>query len=207
MKRNKRIIVIIIVLLVGLAAFVLFFHKSSNVNLFISPGPAKVIVDNSKQVQAGTFYLAPGKHTFKASFEGFYNKTINFTATTNLQTLNILLEPSTQVGFDWLKNHPDDARARQKVGGEQYNQAATQLLREFPIVAKLPYQGPGGEYAIGYGSLISNKLGIDITFYTTAGKQSALEWLQSQGYDMSTFSILYIDKTYQPPVVNNPYTN
>lgn len=210
-KNTKWPLWILAILIVLGVSFLLLTKKTANVNIVASPSAAVIVVDGKKHVQAGKLYVAPGKHSLVASFDGFATKTVSFSATKTLSEVDVVLEPNSQVGYDWLKNHPKDVGVRQNIGGNNYDRSAQALLKNFPIVGDLPINGPGGEYEISYGPTTSQGnhqlLEIDIIYYTPVGKQAAMGWLQSQGYNMSTFNIIYTDKTYQPPVVNNPYAN
>lgn len=201
---------LVIVVVIGIF-FLLFARKSPNVNLVASPSAATILLDGNKRLQPGKVYISPGKHRLVASFNGFATRTIVFSSSTGLTEVDVILEPNSQVGYDWLNTHPDDVGVRQNIGGRNYNNSAQTLLREFPIVANLPTYGPGSEYEISYGSVTntsgSSKLEIDIIYYTQAGKQAGLQWLQSQPYGMNKFNVKYIDKTSDQPVVDNPGTH
>lgn len=209
-QTNFLIAILVLIIVIG-GGYLLFLNKRSNLDLVVSPYAASVTIDGTMHVHEGKLYVPPGNHTLVADFAGFASETLHFTTTTKSTTVDVVLDPVSQIGYDWLKNHPDDVAVRQKIGGNNYNQEASSLLRQFPIVADLPITGPGGEYKIGYGQVTTQNgkstLEIDITYYTADGKDAAFQWLQSQRYDMSRFNVVYDDQTSAPPVVNNPYTN
>jgi hypothetical protein len=212
-NRNTVIWSLIAFVLVLVMAATLLRGRQPNANFVISPATSNVVVDGKQKVGPGTVYLKSGNHKLVASFNGFATLTTSFTiGSARVATVNVILTANSQAGYTWLKNHPSDQRIAEAVGGDNFNSGATSFLRQFPVVANLPIQGPGGEYTINYGaaSTQSNKsvLEIDITYYTLDAKQSALSWLESQpGYTPGQYTFVYTDATNTPPTVDNPGTH
>lgn len=120
-----------------------------------------------------------------------YTVTINNVADTQNKTLtnqSFSFTPQ-QVGSAWLTN---SQKALIRSEEDQYNQAQANSL-----IQLLPFTGHNFEYQIGYTYLyIDNTVQPEIQIYTTTsqGRQDALSWISSQGYNVSKLDIVYINK-------------
>lgn len=210
MKRRSILALVIVVVAAAITFAVL--HKSSNVQLALSPSVANLRLDNVKTVRGPAFYATPGAHSLAASFPGFGSKTVTFTVTKGKSTKLTLVLPVTGVeGRQWLIDHPDEQKKLETIVSSGYGKSGAARAEANPIIKLLPYVGPGSTYRIDFDAPSDGQpdsaITLQITYYTATGKQEALEWITKEGYNPSSFKITYIDKTadYQP--VNNPYTN
>jgi len=197
--RNKNILlgviaaaVVILVVVIALSS-----HKSSNISLIVSPAAATAKLDGERTVQPGEFYVTPGKHTIDASFNGFSQTHVSFTAgSSGIQKVYVILQPSSQAGYDYLTNHPGDQKTREGYGGQHFSAQANDLATNNPIIKYLPFIGPGSAaFKIDYSfpKNGSNKVTVIVTYYTDAGKTYALNWLHGKGYDTSSPNLLFVD--------------
>lgn len=200
MKRSSLVLIgIIMVLLVGgLVAWQLLKPKA-DVSLVASPSVAQFVVDGSKKVHPGNFYLPVGSHKVQASMEGFASKTVSFDVrTTGITKVTVVLIPNSSVGTDWLTKHPEESSIREGIGDQTYDKQNEQATTQTPLIKELPYIGAGFEFRVDYGSAQagSTKPTIIITGATPAAQQDAVTWITGQGYDTSTLNIQYV--TAQP---------
>ena len=173
-------------------------RHSPNITFVMSPGDATATLDNQQVVHEGKFYVAPGTHIIKAHFEGFVDNEVTFTAKKSGQTVNLVLEPNSPEGYDWLASHPDELKKRQGIGGSTFSSNSQQQLTNNPVIANLPYIER--YFRIDYGASKAQPdnpgaVALYITYYAAVGKQQALDWLKQQGYDPSKFEIIYVDQT------------
>lgn len=198
---NKRLLVTIliasgiVVLLVAISVGVL--KKTSNVVLEIAPDGATVLLDGEKKLRAGKLFISPGKHTLRASLDGFTEvaKTVVVTQD-KVVKVTLLLDPNSKAGYDYLEEHPSEELHREALGGRQFSSQTNSLARANPIITSLPFIDR--LYRIDYGTSKKSPnnpaaLAIYITFYDDAAKQDALDWIQFKGIDPATLEIIFID--------------
>lgn len=195
MSKKIKLFIIFVILLLAAATFQFIDKKPPNVELTLAPSVAKVVVDNSKTIKQGKFYLAPGHHTLSVTMKGFADRKIDFDTTdSKIIKLVSVLVPNSPVGDKWLTDHPDESLRREGLGGQQFDQQASDLSKNMPLVSKLPFIDQF--YRVDYGvSQISpndsTQAAIYITYYSDTGKQQALDWLKFQGYDPAKLEIIY----------------
>lgn len=197
--KSSWLIVAAVALFIALGVLYLFSPKNSaNVNVVASPSAAKIIIDSTKELPVGKVYVPAGRHRLVASFYGFTAKTIDFSATQTLSEIDVVLEPNSQAGYDWLNNHPEDVNVRQRVGGIKYDKSAQNQLKQAPIIGDLPYFER--YFRVDYGASKAHPddgkaTALYITYYANIGKQQALDWIKQKGYDPSSFEIIYLNQT------------
>jgi hypothetical protein len=198
--RNSRLLKLLsVIFVVVLFAFIItrIGQKKANVSLTLSPSVADVVVDNTKKVEQGKFYLAPGSHKLSVTMGGFAEKSVNFDVTKGqVTTLSVILLPNSRVGFDWLKNHPEEAARREGLGGKEFEQTGNAVASKLPLVDELPFIDQF--FRVDYGPSIahpddSSAVALYIKYYSPEGKQQALAWLKFKGYDPSKLEIIYQD--------------
>ena len=196
--RRREIITAFATLSVIVLGVIIFglTRKAANVSLDYAPDGAKVVLDTGKVVRSGKFYVQPGRHTLKATLNGFTTATKVFTATAStVQNVTLLLNPDSPEGYDYLKNHPDEELHRERLGGQNFTALGEQVTQRLPLVKELPFIDQ--LYRIDYGpsKLRPNDpsaVTIYITYSSDQGKQQALQWLTFKGYDPAKLEISYL---------------
>lgn len=210
--RNKYIIIGVagVFIVTIIVALVLTMNRP-NVNLLSSPKDASILLDGKQTIASGEHHLSVGQHSATAHFDGFADQSITFNVPSSGESTEYLvLIPNSQRGYDWLSAHPDESKNREDYGSQLFSKDQQRRLEKNPIIKDLPYVGPGSEYRVDYGQgsgASSDSITVYITYYVPAGKQKALDWMTRMGYSPTAYTIVYQDKTSQPPITNNPYTN
>lgn len=194
---RRYIVLIIVILLVvsgGLAVWKVIQPKP-NLVLNVAPDVATIKLDDADTLSPGKQHLEPGSHTIKVSFDGFDTKIIDFKVQADKVTsLDVVLNPNSQAGYDWLAEHPEQQALREQLGGKGFEAQSRQLAKDTPLIKQLPYIDR--LFRVDYGQSIAypndpDKVAIYIGFSSDEGKQQSLQWIKDQGYDPSSLEIVY----------------
>lgn len=195
---NKKLLIPILLAVIGIVIVaVSLSHKTSNATLIMSPAAATAKLDNKTTIKPGAFYAKPGKHTITAVFNGFSDATVTFTAgQSGIKKVYVILQPNSQAGYDWLTNHPEDQKTREGYGGQNFSSNSSSLIENNPIIAYLPFIGPGSAtFKIDYSfpKQNSNQVTVIVTYYTDDGKTYALNWLKSKNYPTDSPNLIFVN--------------
>jgi len=198
--RRNLIILGIIVVFGALCAIVgySFWHSttySATVSLTYTPVSATATLDGSP-IQSGNTKVKPGTHTITIKKDGFATQSSSIVATKDqTNTVNVVLVSNSPSTADWYLNNPADQTINEAIGADTAAAAADQLQATFPVSSILPLTGPS--YSVDYGASPdkNGQFAIFITYYTVAGKQDALNAIQSLGYNPSDYEVIYTDGT------------
>lgn len=166
-----------------------------NLVLDVAPYSAKVLL-NGKTISIGSHYLKPGNYTVVASMEGFSTASQTFNISKGKAArIGLLLNPTSQVGYDYLSNHPKEQLHREALGGSNFSRQESSASRKTPLINELPFIDQ--YYKIDYGKsrqhpTNSSATAIYITLYGPNGKDQALEWIRFKGYDPNKLEIIYL---------------
>ncbi len=160
------------------------------------PTDANVTIDNQKVNSNGKVGVKPGQHTVVAKRNGFTDKTVNVTSKAGeTQTVRLLMSPNGDVGYQWLRDHPDSAVEWEGQQGQRFDQNSANATQENPLIAYLPEIRP--TWRIDYGKSVKTPddpkaLAIIITYGgAEIDKQNALQWIRDQGFDPSKYEIIF----------------
>jgi len=160
------------------------------------PNDPTITIDAKKVSANGKVNVTPGKHTVAAKRNGFYDKTTDVTVKMGeTQKVQIIMNPSGDVGYQWLRDHPDLATQWEAVIGHQFDQNSQNTTTRNPLISYLPMIRP--TWRIDYG--VSEKHPTDptaVTITITYGgaeidKQNALQWIKDQGFNPSDYDIVF----------------
>jgi hypothetical protein len=160
-------------------------------------------MDGKKVNPNGTYHVKAGNHTLKASFAHFISKTSTFSIKVNeKKTVQLYLSPADDEGRNYLSLHPDQDHKISGISGAQTQQMYNQAQQKITFLNDLPWIDQ--YFRIDYGASQKspndpNAVAIYITYYSDAGKQQALDWIQRHGYDPSKLEIIYQqgDQTFE----------
>jgi hypothetical protein len=205
MTRRK----VLVLFLVGLVTIlgIVFMFVSRNSGLAVSvvalPGDSKIELDGVP-IKAGRVKLTPGKHVLKASRQHFDDVQVEID-TANLDTKKIvyLLPGATSPeAIKWLNENPSIQREREAAGGEEAITKQRQLLTQYAVIEKLPYETL--DYKIDYAVSASGEVSFTVTLYPLARpsspdyqtqldqiKQQANNYLSAHGVDTTAAQIVY----------------
>jgi len=161
----------------------------------IVPNDATVTIDGNKVDSNSKNGVTPGKHTVVAKRNGFDDKTQEVEAKQGeTATVRLLMNPNSQVGYDWLRNHPDLAPQFEGAIGDEFNQDSQNATAENPLIAYLPEIHP--KWRVDYGKSVKNPndpkaMAIIITYGNDVAKQQALDWIKSQGFNPDNYEIIF----------------
>jgi|GEM_PF-2595361 len=203
---RRSIIISLSIIVAALLAYGLFrIALPTNLKLAVAPSPATILLDGKKRVGGGSYHLSTGKHSLKASMNGFADFTRTFTIVDGqVTTLNIVLNPNSAAGRAYLKAHPTEEFLREQLSGTNFQSTNQQIVKNNPIVTLLPHVASDSTYRIDFGATDAktNKTQLYITAVNNQAAQSAQDWITSKGYKISS---LVLQTSIEPLLNHLPY--
>jgi hypothetical protein len=200
-QQKQKLITILGIALVVLLVLVLFvipfFQHQGKVALTVTvlPKDSTFLVDN-KKTRAGKVYVAPGKHTLKATRPDFadVSKSIDTAKINTKDTIYLMPKPNSENAFTYLETHPEVQQQREAAESVEV-QRQQQQLSKYPIISQLPYTAAGFEYVINYDAETDSNGDIKVTFNVKItsddAKAEALQWFKDHGTDPSKLNITF----------------
>lgn len=194
---SKKAIFIPVALITGLLLIFVYVTRGpgGTLKLEVAPSTATITLDN-KAVKVGSHSLSPGKHILTARMNGFgtVNKTFTIRDKQSV-AIDILLNPNSEAGYTYLRNHPDEQLKREALGGKNFSQQTNQAGSKNPLIYELPFVDQ--LYRIDYGASEKypndpSATAIYITFYRPEAREDALKWIRFKGYDPDKLEIIFI---------------
>ena len=193
------IIAVIGITFLVMLGYILFNARShtatARVNIQVAPAGSKLTI-NGAAAKAGENTVPVGSATVKASFDGFASQTqtVNLKKGDNTSVLFVLLSNSPSTA-NWYTSHPDDAQLGSAIASQQFDNNGAASASNVPLIKQLPYIGPGLQFRVDYGVNPAGNSSTNPAIYidapTEAGKQAALDWIKSQGFDLSTMKFVF----------------
>jgi hypothetical protein len=204
MNQNLRKIVYIGAAILALALIVFIFilglqskDKTATITIqSVVPNDPTITIDGQKVKANGDTAVTPGKHTLVAKRNGFADKTQEVEAKNGQPaTVRLIMTPNSQVGYDWLREHPDQAVEWEGQVGQQFDQNSRNTTNRNPLISYLPEIRP--TWRVDYGK--SEKHPDDpsaVQIIITYGgadidKQNALQWIKDQGFNPNDYEIKF----------------
>jgi hypothetical protein len=194
--RRKYLPLLLIPALLLLLLLVRSSTSHDNLILDVAPGAAKIVLDGDRSITSGSHSLSVGKHTIRASQAGFAAVEKAFSVSKGkVVTLDIVLNPNSEIGYAYLRNNPKEQLRRESLGGRSFDNESTKAGQKNPLIYELPFIDQ--LYRIDYGSSREHPgdptaTAIYITLYRTGAREDALDWIRFKGYDPSKLEIIYI---------------
>lgn len=205
---RKIAIILICLIFIGTAFIFLATRNNGKTRIKIEAIPSdSTIYINNNRITKSEVYLKPGKYTFKATKTGFVDDSVTLTITQQNETVSLLPSPNSEAAYNWIKDNPDIQIDREAIGGEMSQRKGEEVARQDPIIKALPYDDLVGPFSIDYGASKKRPNGIflDISNSSPQGRENAMKWIKSQGYDVTDLEIVFRDYNQQlfPREVNN----
>ena len=157
-----------------------------------APSLAQAKLD-SKIIHSGKVYVSKGKHTLTLKLQNFDSATQVIDVHDKDTIISLAISPINEAGRKLLTNNPQYQLEREAVGGLAKNFQAQ--LDTTPLIALLPAVSITDSYRIEYGDSISRpgQTVIIITDSSPNGRQNALKWIRSKGFNPTRLEIEYRD--------------
>lgn len=200
LEENRRTFLIgvtaVVIALVVIGGFLLFRgDPESKLSVDAVPNDLTLSVDGHPVATTGDIKLKAGEHTLTGERKGFqtYSQTVTARGGDPIDVKMYLYANSAE-GREWAEKHPAETSKAEEEAGRRFDEINERLREKYPIIASLPYLGPGFE--ANYGASKSDPknpeaISIVISTYTPDGKTKALQWIQGNGWDPATLDIIY----------------
>ncbi|HKX23914.1 MAG TPA: PEGA domain-containing protein [Candidatus Saccharimonadales bacterium] len=160
------------------------------------PTDAKVTIDGGGVGSNRKNGVTPGKHTVVAKRDGFEDKTQEVEVKQGeAKIIRLLMTPNSQVGYEWMRAHPDLAVEYEAMVGQQFSAQSDKTVDANPLIQNLPEIHP--TWRVDYGKSVAypndpNKVAIIITYGgAEIDKQNAINWIKSLGFNPADYEIVY----------------
>lgn len=199
MQRLTRIIAIVVVCMLALGGFFAFRaysnrDKTALISIEFAPKSASAVIGENN-IKQGAQKVLPGTYNIVISKNGFKTKKITVTLKKGDNGYTgVVLESDSPDTKDWFDRHPDDQKLAEKISSRNYD-AESDKASKIPILADLPFVGPGEYFRIDYNGLTDKgQASISITFVDEESKDDALLWMETQGYKAADYDIAFVFK-------------
>jgi hypothetical protein len=184
-------LLVAVVLLIGFSNIVSRAGKIP-IAIEVAPSIAQSKIDG-KSVSSGTVYVSKGKHTLSASLPDFSTETQTLIIGGDTQTFSIALRPVNPAGQKFLADNPQYQSEREAVSGRETQ--GRLAVDQTPLINQLPVTNLAAPYKIDFSQSKSRKNGTIILIGGSSpeGRQKALQWIRSKGYDPTDLEIQFTD--------------
>ncbi len=192
---NKQVIGILLflssvgVLLYGIIVYTTRANTTP-VSLLISPDKAEIAFDNQKVTGSQVVHMKPGVYDFKASRNGFEDKTIRVEVKQGsplklVFALRPLTNEATKEAQSSSKISEIDKTTTDRLASEQQ-----ELEKANPVIKKLPIKNL--IYSIGYKMDPSRTNSVIVEIDAPEGyRNAAINKIKEQGFDPATLNITF----------------
>jgi hypothetical protein len=189
-------VVALAVVLIVIGGVVLFRGSGSQTTLTVTsiPNDLTLTLDGHQIPANGEVKIKEGKHTLVGSRRGFQSYTETFTSGSDALTYKMYLYANSAEGREWSKNNPEQQRELEAEAGRKYDQIQQRLKVKYPILAQLPYIGPGFQATYTKSKSDPNNpeaISIVIETWTPEAKTKALQWINGYGWNPDTLDIIW----------------
>lgn len=200
LEENRRPVLIgaaaVVIAIVLIGAFLLF-RGGSEAKLTITsiPNDLTLTMDGQEIPANGEVKVKAGDHTLTGSRKGFQDYTQTFTAADGESlSVKVYLYANSATGREWAASHPEETAEAEAEAGRRFDELNRRLRAKYPVIAQLPYLGPGFKATYGNSKTDPKNpeaISVLISTYSPDGKKKALEWIQGQGWDPATLDIVW----------------
>ena len=190
-----------IIILVLFALLITFFISvaisrigKTKVNIELIPNDSSLYIDGKKS-NSGDNYLKPGKHKFVAKKIGFTDNEVVLQVNDEDLEIGLIPDPKSDEAIAWLSKNPEIQLKREAIGARMSSLLGGYIEDNTPIINELPYTDVEGPFTIDYGTTPDRLYGsfIEITDSTPLGREAAISWIKSLGYDPTNIDIRFDD--------------
>jgi hypothetical protein len=197
--KQKRALFITGIAVLSLLIFgivnILAHQGKVHLEIIVSPQDSSLTIDG-QPARPGKIWLTKGTHTLKASRQHFTDVTrvIDTNKLDPDKPVYILPGADSSEAQQYLIDHPEDQQLRESAGSQKDVQVQ-EKLQDQKLLNLLPFIAPGFEFQIDYDATSNSDGDVQLTIYieadTDAAKQSALDWIKSQGVNPDSLHIVY----------------
>ncbi|TDW17888.1 S-layer protein [Kribbella kalugense] len=158
------------------------------------PGDLTLTLDGHEIPANGEVNVKPGEHTLAGSRRGFQSYSTTITAAGDAVSYNMYLYANSAEGRQWAKTNPEQELQLEQEAGKRFDEMNDRLRAKYPVISQLPYIGDGFE-ATQAASKTDPKnpeaISVAVEVYAATGKEKALQWIQSNGWDPDTLDLIW----------------
>jgi hypothetical protein len=183
---------VVIVLIGG----ILLLRGGSETKLTVQsiPNDLTLTLDGHQIPANGEVKIKSGQHTLVGSRRGFESYTTTITAGSDPVSYQMYLYANGAEGREWAHQNPEQEYELEARAGRNFDEMQERLRARYPIIAFLPYIGDGFEAtrtASKTDPKNPNAISIVIEVYGPTGKQKAMQWIQSNGWDLDSLDMIW----------------
>lgn len=207
MNQWKIILPVAGFLVIIIASSVHLSALSAKVLVQAAPEKSTITLDG-KKIRPGQHSIRPGTHTLVISKAGFASFSTTFkVAKDEKRFVGTALTPNSPETANWYQTHPADAKIAEGISSKNSDQSSQDAQAKLPIIKSLPFVDQ--LYRIDYGRSQAqpnnpDSVALYIKYYSDAGKQQALQYLEHKGVNPTKTEIIYINAS---PVASPPTTD
>lgn len=180
---RKKILIIGAVLALALVAWALFSagqrQGKIRVSVLAAPVDSKITM-NGKAVKAGSLYVSPGEHVFKAVREHFNDFETKVTIKASLQDpIYLIPYPADNKAYDILVSNPKNQEILDQFGAYNNRLAQKNLQKYQKVLNELPTQN--SHFKIDYSASESGAVSFQVVLYPIINRPSDYAQYQAQG--------------------------
>lgn len=198
-KQAKLAAVLIFIIVVYMLGLSISRTGKIAVEVIVLPKDSEIFI-NDKKIKSGTNYISAGEYNFLAKRSGFSDDVRKVTVAEDIETIELIPEPSSDEAFRLIENNPKLQQAREELGGRKASSKGLAASEETPLIKLLPVTEVVGPFTIDYGPSESRINGsfLEISDSSPKGRVAALNWIRERGSDPTDLEILYTD--YENPL-------
>lgn len=201
MKKIVIVFSIIIILFVCITFTIFITNKSSTIKILTTPTYSNITI-NGKPIKDGTSSISPGTYIVSVSYPGFRTQSKRIIINNKHSVfVGVSLIPNSSKTSSFYSNNQYQEKIAESISSNNNITGSKLIIKNEPIIKFLPYIGPSAEYEINYKTNNSNPGNpyIVISSATPIGKQDAMKWIRSKGFDPTYINIIFNNNS---PVLN-----
>ena len=185
---------VVLILIGGIVLFRGSGGSETTLSVTSIPNDLTLTLDGHEIPANGEVKIKEGTHTLVGARRGFQSYTETFTSGSDPVSYKMYLYANSAEGREWTKNNPEQEAELEEQASRRYDEIQRRLKIKYPILAQLPYIGPG--FQATYTRSKSDPknpeaISIVIEVWTPEGKTKALQWIKGYGWDPSTLDIIW----------------
>lgn len=189
----------LIVILIGFVFYLGLQAKDKTATIEIQsavPTDPTVAIDGQKVSSNSKNSVKPGQHTVVAKRNGFADSSQQVSVNSGeTKTVRLLMDPNSDVGYQWLRDHPDAAVEWEGKVGQQFDQNSAKTTDKNPLTSYLPEVHATWRIDYGKSQAYPNDPSAVAIIITYGGadidKENAIQWIKDQGFDPNNYEIIF----------------
>lgn len=178
------------------------FRKSDMSGAFltveVAPSGSKIKI-NGNSAKEGKTEVRHGDVSVEVSRKGFKSVTQSIALEEgDDRYVGIALQSDDSTTSDWYETHEKDKAKAEGISSRVFDDSSENDVEKYPLIKQLPRIGSGNSYRVDYGTSENNNQNgpprIFITSPSPRGRQVALSWIKTSGWDVSDYKIVFINK-------------